>query len=453
MPTIHWGWCLAERHPPPRKRTTDVEPRAVAALLLARLQQGESLSVLLAGEPRGLAPRDRALVKALCYGTARWWPQLEALYRVLVRRPLKSRDRDVKALLLLGLHQLQHMRIAPHAALDRTVAAARVLGKPWAAGLVNGVLRRFQREREALLADLEQDPVARWAHPAWLLQAVQRAWPEQWQAVVEAANRQPPMSLRVNLRRIGRDAFLERLQQQGIDARPIATVPSGLVLDQPLEVERLPGFREGLVSVQDGGAQLAAGLLAPEPGQRVLDACAAPGGKTGHLLESAPDGVEVTAVEIDPARLQRIRENLERLGLTAEVCQGDAARPAGPWAQRRYQRILLDVPCSATGVIRRHPDIKLLRRASDIGPLTELQARILDAVWPLLEPGGRLLYATCSLLPEENQQQVESFLRRRPDARERPISADWGHACGSGRQILPGEGGMDGFYYACIEKG
>lgn len=437
---------------PPGKRAAAADPRAVAVRLLSRLERGESLSGLLADGLADVAIRDRSLVKAFCYGVARWWPQLEALRRGLVRRPLKARDGDIKVLLLLGIFQLQHMRIAPHAVVDQTVGAARALNKPWAAGLVNAVLRRFQRERASLMAALEQDPEARYAHPLWLLQALQSAWPEAWPGIVAAANGQPPMSLRVNRRRLSRSAYFERLRQAGIAARPIPDVPSGLMLDQPLEVAELPGFQEGLVSVQDGGAQLAAGLLAVEPGQRVLDACAAPGGKTGHILETAPGDVLVTAVDLEEERLQRVRENLDRVGLTAEVCQGDAASPRGDWAERQYPRILLDVPCSATGVIRRHPDIKLLRRASDIGALVALQSRILDAVWPLLQPGGMLLYATCSLLPEENQRQTGRFLERRADARERPIEASWGHACAVGRQTLPGEAGMDGFYYACIEK-
>ncbi len=437
---------------PPGKWAAAADPRAVAARLLGRLEQGESLSVLLAGEMAGLEPRDRPLVKALCFGVARWWPQLEALLGLLMERPLKARDRDIKALLLLGLYQLQHMRIAPHAVVDETVGAARSLKKPWAAGLINALLRRFQREQTGLMATLEENPAARYAHPAWLLQRLQAAWPADWEASVGAANEQPPMSLRVNLSKVSREAYCEQLQAAGIGARSIDHTASGLVLEQPLDVAVLPGFQQGLVSVQDGGAQLAAGLLDPAPGQQLLDACAAPGGKTGHLLEMMDGRVDVTAVDIDAARLQRIHENLRRLGLPATICQGDAATPRGPWAERRYQRILLDVPCSATGVIRRHPDIKLLRRAADIPPLVVLQAQILDAAWPLLEPGGLLLYATCSLLPEENQQQVQRFLQRQSGARERPIEASWGHACEVGRQILPGEAEMDGFYYARIEK-
>ena len=437
---------------PSARRTATTDPRAVAARLLGRLEQGESLSILLAGGMEALEPRDRSLVRAFCYGVARWWLQLEALLEPLLSRPLKTRDRDLKALLLLGLYQLQHMRIAPHAVLDQTVGATRSLNKPWAAGLVNAVLRRFQREQGRLMTDLAANPEARYAHPLWLLQALQAAWPEQWQEIVAAANQQPPMSLRINRRRSSPKAYAGRLRDAGIAARPIPGAADGLVLDQPLDVERLPGFRDGLVSVQDGGAQLAAGLLEVGPGQRVLDACAAPGGKTAHILETAPDGVTVTAVDLSAERLQRVRENLQRLGLVAEVCQGDAAAPGGAWAEQRYQRILLDVPCTATGVIRRHPDIKRLRRASDLAPLVALQSRILDAVWPLLEPGGLLLYATCSLLPEENHLQLQAFLQRRPEAREDPIEASWGHACGIGRQILPGEAGMDGFFYARIGK-
>jgi len=437
---------------PPGKRAAAADPRAVAARLLGRLEQGESLSGLLAGEMEGLEPGDRSLVKALCFGVARWWPQLEALLGLLMTRPLKARDRDIKALLLLGIYQLQHMRIAPHAVLDQTVSASRTLKKPWAAGLINALLRRFQREHTALMGTLAENPEAQYAHPAWLLQRLQAAWPADWEAIIDAANQQPPMSLRVNRRRSSRSAYFDRLLEAGMTARPMPEAADGLVLDRPLDVDRLPGFKDGLVSVQDGGAQLAAGLLTVEPGQRVLDACAAPGGKTGHILETAPEGLEVTAVDLAEERLQRVRENLQRLGLTAVVCQGDAAAPSGPWAERQYQRILLDVPCSATGVIRRHPDIKLLRRATDIGPLVELQSRIMDSIWPLLAPGGLLLYATCSLLPEENQLQVRRFLQRQPGARGRPIEASWGHACEVGRQILPGEAGMDGFFYACIEK-
>jgi 16S rRNA (cytosine967-C5)-methyltransferase len=291
------------------------------------------------------------------------------------------------------------------------------------------------------------------AFPRWLQQSISAAWPERWRQILGACNQRPPMSLRVNVRRTRREQYSARLAAEGLAAEPLRYAPEGLLLERPVDVQRLAGFADGLASVQDGGAQLAAGLLQPEPGQRVLDACAAPGGKTSHILETAPELAELVAVDLDVHRLERVRENLRRLGLRATVAQGDAAAPAGAWATPAgYQRILLDVPCSATGVIRRHPDIKLLRRADDIPRLVYQQARMLEAVWPLLAPGGILVYATCSLLPQENEQQVKAFLARHSDAGELPIRADWGHPRDVGRQILPGEHSMDGFYYARLER-
>ena len=446
------GCCLVERHTSENGRQLHLNPRAAAARLLQQLQSGRSLSELLADRVEGCSERDQALVKALCFGVARWWQRLDMIAGVLLERPLKARDADIRALILIGLYQLEYMRVAPHAALAETVEAARALKKPWAAGLVNALLRRFQRQRKVLLVEADRSLVARYSHPEWLLQALRRAWPEQWQMLLEAANCPPPMTLRVNLAKISRSDYFQRLLQDRIPARPIEGVASAVVLDRPMDVAVLPGFFDGLVSVQDGGAQLAAGLLDLQPGQHVLDACAAPGGKTGHILESSPSGVSVTALDIDARRLQRVRDNLRRLGLAANVELGDAAHPSGAWAATRYDRILLDVPCSACGVIRRHPDIKLLRKAADIPVLAALQGQILDAMWPLLNPGGMLLYVTCSLLPEENHLQVRHFLATHADAREMPISATWGHVCHPGRQTLPGEATMDGFYYARLLK-
>lgn len=426
--------------------------RATAARILQKVIQGRSLSDLLSTQLEPVSPSLRPLIQELCFGVLRWHLRLDALAAQLLERPLKSKDGDVHALILLGLYQLLSMRVASHAAVTETVEAARQLGKPWAAGLVNGVLRRFQREQEALLERLEVDPVSRYAWPSWMLGALEDAWPDHWQAIVEAANQRPPMSLRVNLLQGGRDEYLARLVAEEIASNPIPGLASAVVLEQPRDVSVLPGFAEGRVSVQDGGAQLAANLLDLQPGQRVLDACAAPGGKSCHILETEPSLAGLTAVDVDGQRLQRVEQNLQRLGLKAELVTGDAADPSGAWAQCHYDRILLDVPCSATGVIRRHPDIKLLRRAGDIPVLVELQARILDAIWPLLAQGGMLLYATCSLLPQENEQQVGAFLCRHSDARERLIDGDWGHPRTVGRQTLPGEQTMDGFYYACLEK-
>ncbi len=427
-------------------------PRVAATQVVLGVLEGHSLSSLI---PLQLAAiddqRDRALAQELSYGTLRHYPRLKALLDRLLQKPLKGRDRDVMALLLIGCYQLLYLRVADHAAVNETAGAAKALGKRWAVGLVNGVLRRLQREQESLLADLESMDEARYAMPAWLLQALRQRWPEQWQKRVAALNARPPMTLRLNRTRLSRQTYLEQLAEAGIEARVHPVAESGVDLARPREVELLPGFDSGEVSVQDGAAQLAAGLLQLAPGQRVLDACAAPGGKSGHLLETEP-GIELTAMDVDAERLQRVQENLTRLGLRAELVVGDAAAPSGTWAERRYQRILLDVPCSATGVIRRHPDIKLLRRESDIAELAVLQRRILQRIWPLLEPGGLMLYATCSLLPEENERQLEGFLLEQRDAQERPIDAGWGEPRSVGRQIPPGEAGMDGFYYALLEK-
>ncbi len=452
MPRIWTGCCLAETDGGHRPGQGKNNSRAVAARLLRQLAQGRSLSDLLDRGLSGVEERDVGLVKEFCFGVARWRLRLEEIADRLLKRPLKERDGDVRALILVGLYQLLYMRVAPHAALSETVEAARALKKPWTAGLINAVLRRFLREREGLLEAVDRLPTARYAHPVWLLTALQQAWPGNWEALVDEANSRPPMSLRVNLSRVSRGDYIEQLAQAGVVATPVDAVPSAVVLDKPVDATSLVGFAAGMVSVQDAGAQLAAGLLDMQTGQHILDACAAPGGKTGHLLETAPAGVSVTAVDVDAGRLRRLQENLDRLRLSADVQVGNAASPDGEWARKRYDRILMDVPCSATGVIRRHPDIKWLRRAEDISSLTVVQARILDAVWPLLKPGGMLLYATCSLLPEENHEQVARCLEKYRDVVSLQIEAPWGHSCQPGRQTLPGEATMDGFYYARLQK-
>jgi 16S rRNA (cytosine967-C5)-methyltransferase len=424
----------------------------VAALILHEVLQGRSLSDAL---PRHLnkcsEPRDRSLVQELCYGVMRWLPRLQALLQQLLKKPLKPKDRDINALLLLGLYQLLYLRIADHAAVYQTAGAAERLRKRWAVGLINGVLREFQRRQDELLQLIEQDPVARYAMPEWLLTRLRQIWPDQWRERVAALNGRPPMGLRVNRLQGSREDYLVQLKMAGIKAVAIDGTDAGLVLEHAVDVQALPGFAAGRISVQDGAAQLAAQSLDLQSGQRVLDACAAPGGKTGHILETAQP-LDLTAVDRDQTRLQQVSENLQRLALTAEVQVGDAAQPAGAWTQTRYDRILLDVPCSATGVIRRHPDIKYLRRPEDIDQLVQLQRRILHSIWPLLKPGGLLLYATCSLLPEENELQVARFLDQQGDARESVIQASWGLACRVGRQVPPGMHDMDGFYYARLEK-
>ncbi len=428
--------------------------RAVAArLVCAVLHQGASLNEHMAPAQERVAARDRALLQEMVYGVLRWHLRLEGYAELLLQRPLKTRDRDVHCLLLVGLYQLLYMRLPDYASISSTVASARAgLGKPWAAGLLNGVLRNCQRQGDALAARVDGNESARLAHPLWLLQSLQQDWPGHWQEIVAANNARAPMALRVNLQRGDRDRYLARLANAGIGARAGARSPAAVVLDEPTDVQRLPGFAAGEVSVQDEAAQLAAELLQVPAGAQVLDACAAPGGKTAHLLERYPDA-KVTALDADQRRLAKVTETLDRLQLQAQVRCADAAQPE-QWHEpgRHYARILLDAPCSATGVIRRHPDIKALRRASDIESLAHRQAALLDGIWPLLEPGGILLYSTCSVLARENAQQVATFVGRRDDVEDLPIDAQWGRPQAHGRQILPGDDDMDGFYFALLRK-
>lgn len=428
------------------------DARSAAARVIQQvLGEGRSLASALPPALAGLAPAERGLTQELCYGTLRFAPRLEALAARLLDKPLRARDGDVHALLLAGLYQLLYLNVPPHAAVSLTVEATARLKKDWARGLLNGVLRRLQREQEALLAAVDTSESAALAHPAWLLARLQEDWPEHWRAIAAANNTRPPMTLRVNHRQGSREEYLKRLHEAGIVAAPAPHAPEAVTLTTPLAVEQLPGFATGAVSVQDAAAQLAAGLLQLAPGQRVLDACAAPGGKTGHILETCPE-VELLALDSEAERLERVTENLARLGLGAELRAGDAGEPQSWWDGRPFDRILLDAPCSGTGVIRRHPDIKMLRRPEDIAQLARQQARLLRALWPLLAPGGILVYATCSILKAENSAQVAAFLEEETQAAELPIAADWGQAAGAGRQILPGENGMDGFYYAILGK-
>jgi len=426
---------------------------AAVAVLVEVFAAGRSLSASLPSVLRQVTEaRERALAQDLCYGVLRWWPRLEAIASALMRKPLKDRDTDILCIILTALYQLLHTRVPAHAAVDEAVNLSVRLGKPWARALVNAVLRRFQRERVQVLAAVDRDEASALAYPRWLLDLLKTSWPADWERIAHAGNERPPMCLRVNLRRGGRDDYLRELAEAGIAAAVHPHGAAALVLEQPLEVERLPGFADGRVSVQDAAAQLAAELFAARPGECVLDACAAPGGKTAHILELQPGVAELLAVDRDAARLLRVQENLDRLGLAAELVCADAAAPGTWWDGRPFDRILLDAPCSGSGVLRRHPDIKRLRRETDIAPLAAQQERLLDAAWCLLRPGGMLLYSTCSIISGENDAQITRFLSRHPDASERRIEARWGRALSAGRQILPGEDGMDGFYYACLDR-
>ena len=430
-----------------------MNPRLAAAKALTAVLNGKaSLNSSLPLQLDKVEVRDRGLTQDLAFGTARWQPRLSALANKLLQKPFKAADADVEALLLVGLYQLLYTRIPAHAAIGETVGCADKLKKPWAKALLNAVLRNAQRESEALLAELERDPVVRTAHPRWLQKSLKAFWPEQWEAICAANNAHPPMILRVNRRHHSRDAYLQLLVEAGIEAQPCTFSQDGIVLAAACDVRNLPGFAEGWISVQDEAAQLAADLLDLAPGQRVLDACCAPGGKTCHILEVEPKLAGVVAVDLEAKRLVRVRENLERLGLSAELIAADGRDTATWWDGKPFQRILLDAPCSATGVIRRHPDIKLTRQPDDIAALATLQGELLDAMWPTLEVGGILLYATCSTLPTENTEVIEAFLARTPDARELDIAGQFGIKQPHGRQLLAQEGGHDGFYYAKLIK-
>ncbi|MBP7189113.1 MAG: 16S rRNA (cytosine(967)-C(5))-methyltransferase RsmB, partial [Thiopseudomonas sp.] len=421
---------------------------ALAAVLAGKASLASSLPTQL----ERVSDRDKGLVQELAFGTARWQPRLSALALALLSKPFRKADQDVEALLLVGLYQLLYTRIPAHAAIAETVGCATALKKPWAKGLLNAVLRRAQREAETLLPTLEKDPVVLTAHPRWLQKSLKAFWPDDWLAICEANNSHPPFTLRVNQRVTSRDAYLAELLDCGIAGQATPFSKDGITLATACDVTALPGFADGAVSVQDEAAQLAADLLMLEPEQRVLDACCAPGGKTCHILESQAQLREVVAIDLEPQRLDRVKANLERLKLKASIVAGDARAVDQWWDGQVFQRILLDAPCSATGVIRRHPDIKLTRQTDDIAALAQLQGELLDALWPTLAENGILLYATCSTLPTENTEVIAAFLQRTSDAQELPFQAAFGKAQPHGQQLLAQVGGHDGFYYARLIK-
>lgn len=430
-----------------------MNPRLAAARALAAVLAGKaSLASSLPTQLERVSDRDKGLVQELAFGTARWQPRLSALALALLSKPFRKADQDVEALLLVGLYQLLYTRIPAHAAIAETVGCATALKKPWAKGLLNAVLRRAQREAETLLPTLEKDPVVLTAHPRWLQKSLKAFWPDDWLAICEANNSHPPFTLRVNQRVTSRDAYLAELLDCGIAGQATPFSKDGITLATACDVTALPGFADGAVSVQDEAAQLAADLLMLEPEQRVLDACCAPGGKTCHILESQAQLREVVAIDLEPQRLERVKANLERLKLKASIVAGDARAVDQWWDGQVFQRILLDAPCSATGVIRRHPDIKLTRQTDDIAALAQLQGELLDALWPTLAENGILLYATCSTLPTENTEVIAAFLQRTSDAQELPFQAAFGKAQPHGQQLLAQVGGHDGFYYARLIK-
>jgi len=435
---------------------TPADIRAHAAQLLVQVLGGRSLDAVLMN--RNDTAQERGLLRTLCYGSIRWHWRLQAILEKLSSQPLNTLDDEVRALALIGLFQLLHTDIAPHAAVAETVEAARKLKLNRTTGFLNAILRRCQREGSVIAAQVDQQLSVRTAHPPWLVIELQRDWPLQVEKILDANNEHPPFWLRVNRNRISRDEYAAQLSAQGIAATPSAYAPEALLLPQAMDVTALPGFHDGLVSVQDAAAQMAAHLVDAQADQRVLDACAAPGGKTCHILELQPALKEIVAIDASDNRLRRVSSNLKRLGQSATLIAGDAAEPKDWWDGVKFDRILLDAPCSATGVIRRHPDIKLLRRATDIERLADDQSRMLAQLWPLLKPGGRLVYGTCSMLKAENAQVITAFLAQHIDAADNTarITNEFGLTTidpqSPGLVIQVGEGEMDGFYYACLDK-
>jgi 16S rRNA (cytosine967-C5)-methyltransferase len=399
----------------------------------------------------------RAAVRAIALGSLRWYLRLAPATDALLSRP-QGVASEIRALLVVSAHQIEYSRNAPQATAHAAVDATRILGQARASGLVNAVLRRFVAEKASLLSRVDRKLAGRTAHPQWLVKLLDQAWPESVESILEANNEHPPLVLRVDLARRSRAAYIEELAAADIVGSPMDWAPAAVRLDRPVPVTLLPGFREGIVSVQDAGAQLAAKLLDAEPRMRVMDACAAPGGKTGHLLEHTPDLAELVAIDVDAGRVARIQENLERLGRKALVQIADVRDPATFWDGRPFDRILVDAPCSSTGVIRRHPDIKLLRRATDIPSFVAVQEQILRSAFSMLAPGGRLVYCTCSVLPAENEEVVDRLLASEPSARVAAMPPATDLAPGArdrriGIQLIPGsQAGTDGFYYACLEK-
>lgn len=429
--------------------TKKINSRTAAALILFDIFINKhSLSQVFHPHTQTLNQADSAFVQALVYGVLREKGYLEAIAQVLLEKPLKAKDQDIFILIMIGLYQIMSMRVPEHAAVSETVNAAKELGKDWATGLINGVLRRFVREKDAVIAKAKLKPQQ--SHPAWLVKKIKASWPDRLLQILQKNDLAPPMHLRVNQQKVSREGYLERLAKAEIKAQPHALSPVAVTLEQPVEVDELPHFQDGWVSVQDIAAQQAAYLLELKPSLRVLDACAAPGGKTAHILETEPT-VQLLAIDQDAKRLARVQNTLDRLTLKASLLTADASADSW-WDKKPFDRILLDAPCSATGVIRRHPDIKWLRQESDIPNLAALQLAILKNLWTMLNPGGLLVYATCSILPEENDQVINAFISQTENAKILPLEFARGTKTQHGWQFFPEFNGTDGFYYAKLQK-
>lgn len=393
----------------------------------------------------------RPYLQELCYGTMRHYPKLEIILNNLVTKPIRNKDADIKVVLLIGIYQLYKLNTADHAVVSETVDVCKTLNKQWATSFVNAALRSFLRKKDQILASLESNLSFKYNHPEWFVQKIMNNWPDHWQQILAANDNHPPLTLRVNTAKVSRETFLTSLEQQQIDAIKTEHSNVGVTLTKPMDITQIEGFVEGNFSVQDEAAQLAANLISPTDGDNILDACSAPGGKLIHLLEMAGENVEVQGLELEPLRAERIIENFERLNLKCRLHIADATTKDW-WDGKKFNKILLDAPCSATGVIRRNPDIKLLRQPEDIHSISKLQKNILNNMWDMLEDNGIIVYATCSIFPQENEKIVAAFIRNNEDAVHIDIKEKWGIKRDYGRQLFPQTNGHDGFYYAIIAK-
>ncbi len=444
---------MSSRTPARSEQPVSVSPRAQAVqICLKVVEKRQSLDDLLAQFlPRLNNDRDRAFCSELCFGFCRYYFLLEQCLSRRLKKPLKVRDRDIQVILLLGLYQIRFMRVENHAAVNESVKLLKKRGKVWAKGLVNALLRGYIRDLGDTQSDELSEPQQPLTYPPWMRKMIELDWREQAAEIFRIGNMRAPMTLRVHTRQISRQEYLQQLLQAGNSARIHPVIESALLLEQPVAVEQLPGFAQGLVSVQDASAQIAAELLDVKPGMTVLDACAAPGGKTLHIGQRTDD-IHLLALDKDPARLERVQENLQRGGLHAQCVAADAGETKSWFDGQCFDRILLDAPCTASGIIRRHPDIRLLRQPNDVQSLVQQQRRLLDSLWPLLKNGGKMVYSTCSIFRQENEQQILAFLQRQDNAAEVPLKAvQWGQPQAVGRQILP-DSQMDGFYYALLQK-
>lgn len=415
------------------------------------IRDQQSLTAAMQDIAPSIRDEQKPIYQQMNYGLLRHYYSLDLMLSKLLKKPLANQHADLKILLLLGLYQIEYMNIPLHACVDEAVNTARLLGKNWATGLVNGVLRQYIRQRENIAAQFTENAVFQFDHPNWLIKKIQHAWPNQAESILRTNNQQAPMTLRVNSILVSRPDYIAELRSRNIKALPCQFSACGITLDSAQDATSLPGFEDGYVSIQDEASQLAADILKLQHNQSVLDACAAPGGKSCHILEFMPD-IDLVSLELDEQRINRMDDNMVRLGLSPNIVLGDARQPDKWWTGKQFDRILLDAPCSATGIIRRHPDIKLLRKESDIDKLALQQLTLLESLWPLLKRDGILVYSTCSILPEENYQPIHIFLSQTPDASELSIEANWGLKTQHGRQIFPIKHGHDGFYYARLHK-